>query len=80
MTVAQKIREALKGIMSDGEANAARVDKGYHYNGATESHGWYYKPFNGRPVTLGSNAAEAFETIEQIREERRQVANDVRRA
>ena len=70
MSVKSKIREALKGIMSEGEANACDIRKGYHYNGSTEQSGWYYKPFNRQPVSLGSNEVEALETIEQIKEER----------
>lgn len=70
MTVASKIREALKGIMTEGEANACDIRKGSHYNGRTYSNGWYYTPFGGRPITLGKNEAEAIETIEQIEEYR----------
>ena len=70
MSVASKIRKALKGIMSEGEANACNIQKGYHYNGSTESNGWYYTPFGRQPVSLGDNEAEALETIEQIKEER----------
>ena len=70
MSVASKIRKALKGIMSEGEANACDVRKGYHYNGSAEQNGWYYKPFNRQPVSLGSNEVEALETIDQIKEER----------
>lgn len=70
MTVASKIRQALNGIMSEGEANACNIQKGYHYDGSQESNGWHYTPFGRQPVSLGSNEAEALETIEQIAEER----------
>lgn len=71
MSVTSKIRKALKSIMSEGEANACDIRKGYHYNGQTEVNEWYYRPFNRQPVSLGRNEAEALETIEQIKEERR---------
>ena len=70
MSVESKIREALKGIMSKGEANACRIDKGYHYDGSIESNGWHYIPFGRTAVHLGENEAEALGTIEQIKEER----------
>lgn len=73
MSSTGKIREALKSIMSEGEASACDVRKGYHYNGSTEVNGWYYRPFNGQPVSLGKNEAEALETIELIAEERESV-------
>ena len=56
--------------MSEGEANACDIRKGYHYNGQTEASGWYYRPFNRQPVSLGKNEAEALETIDRIKEER----------
>lgn len=70
MSVASKIRQALSSIMSEGEANACNIQKGYHYDGSRESNGWYYTPFGRGPVSLGKNEAEALETIEQIAEER----------
>lgn len=70
MSVASKIRKALSGIMSEGEANAAYVGKGYHYDGSIESNGWHFVPFGRTAVHLGENEAEALEMIEQIKEER----------
>lgn len=70
MSVKSKIREALKSIMSEGEANACDIRKGYHYNGQTEVSGWYYRPFNRQPVTLGRSESEALEAIDQIKESR----------
>jgi hypothetical protein len=70
MATKSKIRKALESIMSKGEANACDIRKGYHYNGSTEESGWYYRPFNREPVTLGKNESEALEMIEQIRESR----------
>jgi len=70
MNAKQRIQEALKSIMSEGEANACRVFKGYAYSGATENTGWHYQPFNGQPVHLGTSLDEALETIGQIAEAR----------
>jgi hypothetical protein len=70
MSTKNNIRKALKSIMSEGEASVCAIDKGYHYNGSTEESGWYYRPFNREPVTLGKNESEALEMIEQIRESR----------
>lgn len=70
MTVASKIRNALMTIMTEGEANACDIRKGYHYNGTKHANGWYYTPFGCSPITLGKNEAEALETIEQIKEAR----------
>ena len=69
-TVKSKIREALKNIMSEGDANACEINKGHYYNGWTEVSGWYYRPPNRGPIGLGKNEAEALETIARIEEER----------
>jgi len=70
MNAQSKIREALKTIMDDGEANACRIEKAYLYDGATMRNGWHYTRFNSTPTYLGSSLGEALETIEQIKEER----------
>ena len=70
MSVASKIREALKSIMSEGDANACRIEKGYAYDGSQERNGWHFTRFNSTPTFLGKNESEALETIEQIQEER----------
>ena len=70
MNVTQKIKNALKSIMTEGEVNACTIEKSHHYNGVTEQNGWHYTPFGECPITLGKNVTEALETIEQIREER----------
>ena len=70
MSVKSKIRAALKNIMGEGEANACDIRKGYHYDGSQESNGWYYKPFNRQPVSLGRSENEALEAIDQIKESR----------
>lgn len=70
MSVKSKIKQALKSIMSEGEANAAYVGKGYHNEGSIESNGWHFVPFGRPAVHLGENESEALEMIEQIKEER----------
>jgi hypothetical protein len=70
MSAASKIRKALKNIMSEGEANACRVEKGFLYDGSQQRNGWHFTRFNSTPTFLGSNESEALETIEQIQEER----------
>lgn len=70
MAAISKIRKALKGIMSEGEANACRVEKAYLYDGSQQRNGWHFTRFNSTPTYLGDNVSEALETIEQIKEER----------
>jgi len=79
MTVASKIRKALKNIMSEGEANACYIGKGYHYDGAIESNGWHYIPFGETAVHLGENKDEALETLEQMSEEAEAIRMSVQR-
>jgi len=76
MSVKNKIKKALLGIMDEGELSAGYVGKGYHYNGATDSNGWHFKPFQGQTWTLGDNEQEALETIEQTREYQERIAKD----
>lgn len=63
-----QIREALKGLMSDGEANACVVFKGY--DAGTGLYGWHYVPFGRGGIFLGDTIADALEAIGQIAEER----------
>ena len=70
MSAISKIRKALNGIMSEGEANACRIDNGYQYDGSQQRKGWHFTRFGGTPTFLGRNANEALETIEQIKDER----------
>ena len=70
MNAKGKIQEALKSIMSDGEANACNVYKGYDYDGVRQASGWFYRPFNGTPVYLGKSVNEALDTIEAIADSR----------
>jgi hypothetical protein len=71
MTTISKIRKALKGIMSEGEANACRIEKAYLYDGSQQRNGWHFTRFGSTPTYLGNSANEAIETIEQIKEERK---------
>jgi hypothetical protein len=56
-----KIRKALKSIMSEGEANAASIYKGYGHRGE----GWYVQPFGENAQYYGSSVAEALEIIQE---------------
>ena len=66
MNAKGKIQKTLRSIMSDGEANACHVYKGFDYDGVRQASGWFYRPFNGTPVYLGKNESEALDTIEAI--------------
>jgi hypothetical protein len=56
-----KIRKALKSIMSEGEANACRIYKGY----GAQGEGWYVEPFGSHGQNYGTPVTEALETIRQ---------------
>ena len=60
----RKIQEALKQFMTEGDANACNVFKGYDV--ASGKDGWHYTPFGGIAVYLGKSEGEALETIEDI--------------
>ena len=70
MSAISRIRKALNGIMTEGEANACRINKGYEYDGSQQRKGWHVTKFNSTPTFLGRNVSEALETIEQTKEER----------
>ncbi len=70
MSAISKIRQGLKSIMTEGEANACRINKGYEYDGSQQRNGWHFTKFNSTPTFLGRNVSEALETIEQIKDER----------
>jgi hypothetical protein len=65
-----RIREALKQIMSEGEANACEVFKGYE--ASTNWSGWHYIRFGGTATFIGANLAEALKWIENLADERKQ--------
>lgn len=68
MTVKSEIREALRKIMAEGDANACDIWTGYDV--ATDEEGWHYVPFGATAVYLGKNKAEALETIREIADDR----------
>ena len=70
MSAISKICQALKGIMTEGEANACRINNSYQYDGSQQRKGWHFTRFGSTPTFLGRNVSEALETIEQIKEER----------
>ena len=71
MTVKSEIRQALKRIMTEGEANACAIWKGYDIG--TNRNGWHYVPFGQTATYLGKNKAEAMEFIEEILDYRESV-------
>lgn len=71
MNAKETIRQALKKIMSDGEANACQIWKGY--SPSTGLTGWHYIPFGSTAVFLGANAQEALEAVEETLAERAKV-------
>ena len=70
-TAKQRIEAALYSIMSQDEANACVVWKGYDV--ATNETGWHCVPFGQTATFLGESLAEALEMIAQIAEERNRV-------
>ena len=72
MRAQDKISNALHTIMDEGDANACQVYKGTDYDGAMQSTGWWYRPFNQQPVYLGTSVTEALDTIEQIADSRQE--------
>jgi hypothetical protein len=68
-----RIRKALTGIMSDGEANACRIYKGWAYDGSVQRYGWHFERFGSTPTWLGDSVTEAIENIDQIKTEREEV-------
>ena len=71
MTVKSDIRQALKQIMTEGEANACDIWKGYDVG--TNEDGWHYVPFGRTATYLGKSKAEAMEFIEQVADYRESV-------
>lgn len=67
MNATEKIIEALKGIMSDGEANACRVWKGYDVG--TGETGWHYEKFGKTATFIGANVIEALATLDDMTQE-----------
>lgn len=68
MNAKQRIQAALKSIMSEGEANACEVFKGYEVS--TGYSGWHYTPFGGTTQFLGRSLRAALDAIEAIADNR----------
>lgn len=62
MNAEQTIREALKTIMPEGEANACRIWKGYDV--ATGCTGWHITKFGHFADFYGENLADVLFTID----------------
>jgi len=73
MNTKQAIRKALKSIMSEGEANAANIFKGWAYDGYGQHYGWHFTRFGGHTTYLGASKAEALAFIEQVADYRAEV-------
>ena len=71
MNAKARIQEALKRIMSEGEANACQIWKGY--DAGTWQTGWHYEPFGRTATCLGNSVTEALQTIADIAVERSEV-------
>lgn len=63
MRTEKKIRNAMKSKTNwtEGEVNAAEVYKGWHQG---SEYGWVIRPFNAQSIFLGTNEAEALDTID----------------
>ncbi len=68
MNAKETIRQALKEIMSDDEANACSIWKGY--DNGTGRTGWHVTRFGETATHYGTSVAEAVEMIEDIRDSR----------
>ena len=68
MDAKAKIRSALKQIMSDGEANACTIWKGWDVG--TGLAGWHYQRFNQTATYIGNNLDQALAWIAELPEER----------
>ena len=71
MNTEQKIREALKTIMNNGEVNACRVWKGYDVG--TGLTGWHYTRFGQTATYIGDNERQALDWISELKEERQMI-------
>jgi hypothetical protein len=62
-TAKEQIEQALitSGTMTEGEANAARIFKGF--DAGTGENGWHVEPFGKVAYYVGATIAEAVETI-----------------
>ena len=60
----EKIRNALKNIMSDGDANACQIWKGY--DNGTGRTGWHVQKFGKTATYYGASVSEAVEMIEEV--------------
>jgi hypothetical protein len=68
MNAKTKIRMALRDIMSDGEANACEIWKGYDMG--TGLTGWHYKRFGHTATFAGDNLREALDFIAGVKSDR----------
>jgi hypothetical protein len=69
MNTKQAIRQSLTSIMSEGDANACAIWKGW----GGKKEGWHYTPFSQQPVFLGRNREDALQRIGEIAEHQAEV-------
>lgn len=70
MTVREQIRIKLLKLYSAAYITAGYVTKGTNFDGVVQNTGWWFVPFLSKPLWLGKNKKEVFETIDQIAEEK----------
>jgi len=68
MNAKETIRESLKKIMSDGNANACAIWKGY--DNGTGRTGWHVMQFGETATYYGKSVGEVIETIDDIYDSR----------
>ena len=62
MKTQDQIRKALKSLMSDGEANACQIFRGYSMT--TGETGWHFARFGQTATFIGNSLREALQWIE----------------
>jgi hypothetical protein len=70
MSAKDQIISKLEEVYDAGTVTAGNVYKGWDYDGAVQSHGWWFAFFGGSKVYLGPSVEAAIETIDQIAESR----------
>ena len=67
MATYKQVEQALRGIMSAGEANACRIWKGYDMG--TGETGWHYQKFGQTATFIGASLSEALATLGDMAQE-----------
>ena len=64
MNAEQKIRKAMRGIMEEGEVNAAQVFKSWAYD-RDVNFGWHFTKFGSTPTYMGDTLIEALKWLKE---------------